>query len=271
MDRIKRARQNIEQNTDIRGSIVTEKVNDYTSELQSIKNKAISDGTFMKVKNPKTGKLVKSNLNEKQWLQVRTKAFKDWFGDWENNPSEASKVIDENGEPLVLYHGTSKEFNTFNISGGDFGGYFTSDKNYAINIAKKQSSNRVLEVFVNARNLKTTETPLVKGRIDELYWEDVFNGDQVPDAIKGHDLLTNEVNFRSEGTEYVVFDPNNIKSATSNDGSFSNTNADIRYSSVTEQPTPQPSVLDFMSRLPIEEQREFATSLYAGEINGSCM
>lgn len=26
-----------------------------------------------------------TNLTEKQWLQVRTKAFKDWFGDWEND------------------------------------------------------------------------------------------------------------------------------------------------------------------------------------------
>ena len=47
-----------------------------------------------------------TNLTERQYAQVRTKAFKDWFGDWENNPSEASKVVDENGEPLVVYHGT---------------------------------------------------------------------------------------------------------------------------------------------------------------------
>ena len=26
-----------------------------------------------------------TNLTERQWLQVRTKAFKDWFGDWEKN------------------------------------------------------------------------------------------------------------------------------------------------------------------------------------------
>lgn len=50
-----------------------------------------------------------SNLTEKQYAQVRTKAFKEWFGDWENNPSEASKVVDENGEPLVVYHYTDNE------------------------------------------------------------------------------------------------------------------------------------------------------------------
>lgn len=47
-----------------------------------------------------------TNLTERQYAQVRTKAFKDWFGDWENTPEIASKVVDENGEPLVVYHGT---------------------------------------------------------------------------------------------------------------------------------------------------------------------
>jgi hypothetical protein len=50
----------------------------YTSEMQSIKDKAIANGTFMKAPNGKD-----TNLTERQWLQVRTKAFKDWFGDWE--------------------------------------------------------------------------------------------------------------------------------------------------------------------------------------------
>ena len=36
------------------------------------------NGTYLKALNGKA-----SNLNEKQWIQVRTKAFKDWFGDWE--------------------------------------------------------------------------------------------------------------------------------------------------------------------------------------------
>ena len=43
-----------------------------------------------------------SNLNERQWLQVRTPNFKAWFGDWENDPKNASKVVDENGEPMLM-------------------------------------------------------------------------------------------------------------------------------------------------------------------------
>ena len=54
-----------------------------------------------------------SNLTERQYAQVRTKAFKEWFGDWENDSADASKVIDENGEPLVVYHGTTQDFTTF--------------------------------------------------------------------------------------------------------------------------------------------------------------
>jgi len=80
-------------------------------EIAGIKQDAINDGTFMKAPNGKP-----TNLNEKQWLQVRTKAFKNWFGDWENNPSEASKVVDENGEPLVVYHGSSQTFDTFDTT-----------------------------------------------------------------------------------------------------------------------------------------------------------
>lgn len=47
-------------------------------ELNDIKEKAIKEGTFMKAPNGN-----KTNLTEQQWLQVRTKAFKNWFGDWE--------------------------------------------------------------------------------------------------------------------------------------------------------------------------------------------
>lgn len=48
----------------------------------------------------------KSNLTRDQYYTVRTKEFKDWFGDWQNDPNNASKVLDENGEPLVVYHGS---------------------------------------------------------------------------------------------------------------------------------------------------------------------
>ncbi len=99
------------------------------SEEERIKKQAIADGTFMKAPNGNP-----TNLNERQWLQVRTKAFKDWFGDWEKDQENASKVVDENGEPLVVYHGTNNQFYEFrntqeNDAGwlGD-GNYFFGDR-----------------------------------------------------------------------------------------------------------------------------------------------
>jgi len=59
----------------------------YTQEMEIIKERAISDGTFMKAPNGNP-----SNLNEKQWLQVRSKAFKKWFGDW-LLPLKSIKII----------------------------------------------------------------------------------------------------------------------------------------------------------------------------------
>ena len=69
------------------------------SETELIKQKAIADGTFMKAPNGNP-----TNLTEQQWLQVRTKAFKDWFGDWESandiesniDKIDTSKVTIEN-------------------------------------------------------------------------------------------------------------------------------------------------------------------------------
>ena len=83
----------------------------YTDEMLSIRDKAILNGSYMKAPNGKS-----TNLTERQWLQVRTKAFKNWFGDWINDPTNASKVVDENGEPLVVYHGTEATISVFDKS-----------------------------------------------------------------------------------------------------------------------------------------------------------
>lgn len=56
----------------------------------------------------------KTKLTYGQWVEVRTPNFKAWFGDWENDPKNASKVINaETGEPLVVYHGTDGDFTSF--------------------------------------------------------------------------------------------------------------------------------------------------------------
>ena len=39
---------------------------------------------------------------------IRSDKFKAWFGDWENNPQNASKAVDKNGVPIIVHHGSPK-------------------------------------------------------------------------------------------------------------------------------------------------------------------
>lgn len=40
-----------------------------------------------------------TNLSPVLWLAVRLQSFKKWFGDWENDPANASKIVN----PLLRY------------------------------------------------------------------------------------------------------------------------------------------------------------------------
>ena len=85
------------------------------AEMDKVRKQYEGTDKWMKAPNGKPTK-----LNERQWLQVRTPSFKAWFGDWENDPANASKVVDENGEPLVVYHGSQTAgFAVFNKNKGD--------------------------------------------------------------------------------------------------------------------------------------------------------
>lgn len=93
----------------------------FESEIDTVKKELESTDQYLKAPNGK-----KTNLTARQWLIVRTKSFKKWFGDWEHDPKSASKVLDENNEPLVAYHGTNATFTKFEIDktgsyGHDFG------------------------------------------------------------------------------------------------------------------------------------------------------
>ena len=101
----------------------------YADQFAYIRDKYVGTEAYMRAPNGSA-----SNLTEEQWIMVRTPNFKKWFGDWENDPENASKVLDENGEPREVYHGTyGGEFDVFDIEKGNFesdmgrGFYFTSD------------------------------------------------------------------------------------------------------------------------------------------------
>ncbi|MCL7793524.1 hypothetical protein M8982_07620 [Pasteurella multocida] len=96
----------------------------------------------------------KTELSYRQWVQVRTPEFKAWFGDWENDPENASKVVNpKTGEPLLVYHGSSNyEFNTFKDEGVR-GIYFTDNQDIAKSYFDKNNSNGgYYGTFLNVRN-----------------------------------------------------------------------------------------------------------------------
>ena len=66
---------------------------DANSEEAAIVARAKADGTYMKAPNGQPSK-----LTPRQWVQVRTKAFKAWFGDWEKR-SRIEKL--RKSEPIV--------------------------------------------------------------------------------------------------------------------------------------------------------------------------
>lgn len=213
----------------------------YTEEEQSIAEKANKNGSFMKAPNGK-----KTNLTDKQWVQVRTKAFKNWFGDWENSPKNTAKVVDKNGEPLVFYHGTlSKNIERFrkDMIGSrysyDESGFFFIDKE---NIAKDYSTSEfdatvkggVIPVFLNIRKPIVVDN---KWAVKNGLGNALKNMDSIEFWDNYQSFMLDEIeNNKSDGViindgsskMVVVFEPNQIKSATENTGEFSSFNDAIR-------------------------------------------
>lgn len=206
--------------------------------------------------------------------------------------TNSSKVVDENGEPMVAYHGSNNEFTKFDTarigsSTGTSDGrgfYFTTDKDYANSFGK---DGNVLSVFLNIDNpLSLKEKTITKRqlfdiikRIDEKevaadgeHWfisnyanyYDVGIDGAIREAAESeypysdndvelvNSLISASGNFKDvvnsvyeitgksseivpkeNGTvHYVVTNPNQIKSATGNNGNFSTTEDDILYRTV---------------------------------------
>lgn len=233
--------------------------------LKAEKEKIVADakanGTYMTAPNGE-----KTKLDAEQWATVRTANFKNWFGDWENDPENASKVVDENGEPMVVWHGRSAEFNTFEKKEGvrfimgledkvkAEGFFFSPDKGLAEEFASNSSRHRggkanVVPCFLNIRK----PMDLTGEDYDRIYedvtgWEymvgmdtqdnlwGIMDEEGMADKIKekGYDgaIFVEEVDDSYEPTKisYCALDANQIKSAENNNGDFSADNNDIRFS-----------------------------------------
>ncbi|MFN7611468.1 MAG: GNAT family N-acetyltransferase, partial [bacterium] len=168
---------------------------------------------------------------------TRSKAFKRWFGD--------SKVVDAEGKPLVVYHGTGADFAEFDPSSyarnftGDYGVgfYFTQDAKkagqYADGAAGKGGAPNVMPVYLALKNPAIVSAAFGDGDL----WR------MVPGAKSREELTAGLIAQGYDGVivdggragvlyvkEAVAFRPEQIKSATGNSGAFDAANPDIRFS-----------------------------------------
>ena len=128
-------------------------------------------------------------------------------------PENISQVIDTNGEPMPVSHGTDKSFTVFKeMPDAAFGYHFSGKKEYA------ESYGNVLEVFLNAKNLyRTTEDAVNSG--SGLVPREAFEN--------GYDGWC--ITYSDGTSDYAVFNPNQIKLADGTNTTFDAKNPDIRY------------------------------------------
>lgn len=181
----------------------------------------------------------KTELNSED--ATRSQQFKDWFGDWENNPESASKVVNENGTPRVVYHGTKSDaFTVFDSSKANKkllnrlgnGYYFAAD----IESAERYGDN-VVSAYLDIKNPYRVYGKREGGMIEQMAEDFGMNASEISrndiqDILKEHGydgVMLYQNKFADCGT-MVAFEPTQIKSATDNIGTFDRNNSDIRYS-----------------------------------------
>ena len=144
--------------------------------------------------------------------------YKSILADFLNKGNDCSKIVGENGEPLVVYHGSDADFDVFDKTKGranmdiqgmffspwelDSKGYGGNVRAFFLNIRKPATDGKVYEVFSryegqNYAGIKARED------LENNGYDGAINGD-----------------MEDEDLEFVAFEPNQIKSVDNN-GAFS--------------------------------------------------
>jgi len=164
--------------------------------------------------------------------QTKSSEFRNWFGE--------SKVVDEYNQPKIVYHGTyGKDFSEFETGHhpgkstpiSNFGFFFTDNPELAGGFAKKRRGARLIPAYLSIRNPLIEKAAPRSGFSKSEILENFANDDERQDYIDrakaaGHDGLIFE---STDGTEYVAFRPDQIKSAIGNRGTFDSTTGNILF------------------------------------------
>lgn len=107
---------------------------------------------------------VSENVNTKIENILQSQQFIRWFGDWMNDPANASKIVNPDGTPRKMYHGTNATIRIFDATKiSDVTNryipafYFTAEQRVAEKLARYRSKTsggdpNVLEVYLDVKN-----------------------------------------------------------------------------------------------------------------------
>ncbi len=162
-------------------------------------------------------------------LEADAQAFQTWFAD--------SKIVDAQGRPLVVYHGTNADFKAFDrahINDPMEGGFFFSPD--AVRTSP-YGDKRIAAYISMQRPFEISVLQWLDG-----YYED-DNGESIQiDARKlranGYDGIiiggdqssADEPSWEFGNDVFIAFESTQIKSAIDNNGNYDATNPDIRFS-----------------------------------------
>lgn len=238
----------------------TKKTERYLTDYNAVMQIA---GEVMAEYGVKRNALGRTAFNAKS--QTDSEAFKRWFGD--------SKVVDAEGKPLVVYHGTRDDIAAFDggrIKGrfpNSEGFYFTSSPRHAsvyadsINNAAEDfnpaspfikpavDGGNVIPAYVSLQNpkiLTVSEWGTLESRVDG-------DGGATVRAARaaGHDgvIVRRRAGDEYDGDLVIAFRPEQIKSATGNAGTFDPDTSDIRFNRKDAAPAPRTSMAGIMNNV----------------------
>ena len=193
--------------------------------------------------------------------QTATPEFKRWFGD--------SKVVDADGKPLVVYHGTTANFDAFDPSKrGDVTGVSDAKQGFFFVASGKAASEftwksgamtgSVMPVYLSMRNPLVVDLP---GEWAPRKYDEAL----ARARAEGRDglIVRGATTLGTKGDYYIAFKPEQIKSAIGNRGTFDPETADIRYSNKRDNVIDEEKVPYLIGLTKKQAQVSLITDLYS--------
>ena len=231
-----------------RGNAVTKLLNDAIQEERNGKtavyyyNKKIADPLLQSAGLQLPGGLIPhggyihsirekgSPVNNRLENVTYSQQFKRWFGDWEKHPNTASKVVNKDSTPRVMYQDLRVENSVKKKDGSGLralgkGNYFTSQQLDGSGVIKAYLD--IKNPFVYQQGVLDLKAQFANtSQIDTTH----MNHSELQQAMKdaGYDGVIQYTS--NENMIAVAFDSTQIKSATDNIGTFDGNNPDIRFS-----------------------------------------